>query len=163
MSVCILREDWEDSFYEKYTVYPNVDEFNDMQPAPREVYLFHKEEVSIPFAEWKQFYDEFPESFTSQPFSDNVEYLGELRQKAIYEEAWKKIQKNHYVFLHLSTAVGKTFLGIYLVYKLGKKFVMSTYRSKLFPQWFESIQKFSTLRVQHIKTGKTVYEKPTCY
>ena len=161
MSICIPKEDWTNELEEKYTIYPQICSFNGSQPPPREIYTFYEEDVAIPFSEWKNFYDEFPDSFTSKNISKEATYQGNLRkgQVSIYDEAWSKIQKNHYVFLHLSTATGKTFLGIYLAFKLKKKFVVTTYRtSSLMPQWFDSVKKFSTMNVQHIKSGSTKYD-----
>lgn len=156
MAIRIEREDWTNELEEKYTVFPEAT-FGVENPRPRDVYYFFKDDIAVPFAEWSKFYNEFPENYDAKSLNPRTKYKGNLREKqiSIYEEAWEKIQKKHYVFLHLSTAVGKTFLGIYLTFKLGKKFIMTTYRTKLFPQWMEAVEKFSTMKVQHIKTGKT--------
>lgn len=159
MSIRIPDECFDDELCDEYTVFKKPSDFCQVPPAPQEVYRFIGNEVALPFGKWRDFYDEFPEQGTSVCFSSKAEHKVNPRenQVSVFNEAWPRLQKNRCVFLHLSTAVGKTFMGIYLSFKLGKKFIMSTYRTSLFPQWMEEIKKFTTLNVQHIKSSKTKY------
>ena len=159
MAIRIASNLWTKELEDKFTIIQQETDFVGKTPIPRDIYNYFTEDdtYAIPFSEWKSFYKTFPVCKNNENISSDAKYLGNLRENqiSIYNEAFDKLSKNHYVFLHLSTAVGKTFLGIFLAFKLGKKILMSTYRTKLFPQWQESIEKFSTLKVQHVKTGKT--------
>lgn len=74
-------------------------------------------------------------------------------QKSVYKQALQQLNQKNSTFLCLHTGFGKTFLGIKLGFKTKLKVGILVHRKILIDQWIESINKFTTAKVQIVKSN----------
>lgn len=84
-----------------------------------------------------------------------AKFQGELRppQKVVQKEAIKVLNNSNSVIIAAYPSFGKTCLAINIACKIGLKTLIVCHRIVLINQWVDSIKKFSTGKVQVVKSG----------
>lgn len=114
----------------------------------------------VPFAYAKKRFKESPNKDTKFPqtnykfHSDKFPFRtdGGRDQEVVFKESIQLIKKYRSVLLSLFCGYGKTFSGIKLAHSSKLKCAVLAHRGVLFDQWVESIEKFTTAKVQIVET-----------
>lgn len=142
---------------EKKNVYKN-------SPKKVTIYSVNKEEktVILPLGLWKDFYDSFPNLYTSHKKLSSRVFKGKLLdsrsetssdhrdQVTVVKEAFKSLKETNVCLLALHTGFGKSVVAIYLSLLLGFKTIIICHYRALHSQWIEYISRFTNLKAEVI-------------
>lgn len=164
MSFSILKSEldsqWKTYIKKTCNIFEPTTAYN---PNPNIITIFdiNKEtnEVHVPIALWKEFYDSFPNVY--QYDQHEVEFKGELLendkkdQKTVMKQAIHHLNNNNSVLLALRTGFGKTFCALYLCCHFKLKAALLCFSKTLHPQWLEEAKRWCPdLKVQIVKNDK---------
>jgi len=116
----------------------------------------------IPLSLWPNYSKTFPNDYSNTAsfipkidlFTKETDPKGYRDQDVVFNEAWNNLKTDGHTFLELNTGFGKTCLGTMLAAKTGCKTLVICHLDKVNTQWKESFERFTTAKVQILKTNK---------
>ncbi len=142
---------------------PKASQYNeDPSPVPCFNVDINNNQVYIPLALWKDFYETFPnigeEHISTNFISRKIPYTIETDpkhyrdQNVVFNDAYEYLIKDGFVFLALPTGFGKTGMGMMLSSILNTKVAVLCHYDLVNKQWVEEFVNNSSAKVQHVKS-----------
>lgn len=158
-----LTPEWKQYIKTKCNIWKTQNQYT-QDPEVVTIFKVFKDEdekyAVLPFAMWKDMYDEFPNNWDydqipKNAFEGKPQETAERDQVSVLKLSLNKLQTDHYLFLALRTGFGKTFSAIQLICELRQKTVILCHISSLHQQWKDEFLAFApALKVQIVKGKK---------